>query len=95
MAKTQVWAAIAVNVLAAIVKKRTDLDLGWHKMLQIPSVTIFEKTPLLRGFSYFDNEAIECNYDIHLKLKLFNLRWNTIGPKFEIRGPRFGMRFEI
>ena len=69
--KTQVWVAIAVYVLVAIVKKKVELDLSLYKILQVLSVTIFEKTPLLQGFSYFDNETTECNPDI--QLELFNL----------------------
>jgi hypothetical protein len=44
--KTQIWTAIAVYVLVAIVRKRLGLDLELHTMLQILSVTLFEKTPL-------------------------------------------------
>jgi IS4 transposase len=69
--KTQVWVAIAVYVLVAIVKKRIELDLSLYKILQVLSVTIFEKTPLLQGFSYFDTEALERVPDI--QLSLFNL----------------------
>lgn len=69
--KTQVWVAIAVYVLVAIVKKRIELDLSLYKILQVLSVTIFEKTPLLQGFSYFDDHMPECVPDI--QLKLFNL----------------------
>jgi hypothetical protein len=69
--KTQVWVAIAVYVLVAIVKKRVELDLSLYKILQVLSVTIFEKTPLLQGFSHFEHETPECDPDI--QLKLFNL----------------------
>jgi hypothetical protein len=44
--KTQVWTAVATYVLVAIVRKRLNLDLSLHAMLQILSVTPFEKTPL-------------------------------------------------
>jgi hypothetical protein len=44
--KSQVWIAVAVYVLVAIVRKRLDLDLSLHSMLQILSVTPFEKVPL-------------------------------------------------
>jgi hypothetical protein len=44
--KSQVWIAVAVCVLVAIVRKRLDLDLSLHSMLQILSVTPFEKVPL-------------------------------------------------
>ena len=44
--KTQIWIALSVYVLVAIVKKRLVLDVGLYKLLQILSVTIFEKTPI-------------------------------------------------
>ena len=44
--KTQVWIAVAVYVLIAIVRKRLQLPLSLHAILQILSVTPFEKTPL-------------------------------------------------
>jgi hypothetical protein len=46
--KTQVWIAVAVYVLVAIVRKRLDLGLSLHSMLQILSVTPFEKAPLVQ-----------------------------------------------
>jgi len=48
--KTQVWVAVSVYVLVAIVKKQLGLDLSLYKILQILSVTVFEKTPILEGF---------------------------------------------
>src|SRR5690606_7375727 len=44
--KTQVWIAVSTYVLVAIVRKRLDLPLSLHSMLQILSVTPFEKMPL-------------------------------------------------
>jgi DDE family transposase/uncharacterized protein DUF4372 len=44
--KTQVWIAVSTYVLVAIVRKRLDLPLSLHSMLQILSVTPFEKIPL-------------------------------------------------
>ena len=49
--RTQVWIAIAVYVLVALLKKRLSLSLSLHAMLQILSLTLFEKTPLLQVFS--------------------------------------------
>jgi len=46
--KTQVWTAVAVYVLVAILRKRLNLGLSLHSMLQILSVTPFEKEPLLQ-----------------------------------------------
>lgn len=49
--KSQVWIAVATYVLVAIIKKRLNLDLSLHAMLQILSVTPFEKAPLLQLFT--------------------------------------------
>jgi hypothetical protein len=46
--KTQVWTAVAVYVLVAIIRKRLDLHFSLHSMLQILSVTPFEKVPLFQ-----------------------------------------------
>jgi hypothetical protein len=46
--KTQVWIAVATYVLVAIVRKRLKLDVSLHSLLQILSVTPFEKIPLLQ-----------------------------------------------
>lgn len=46
--KTQVWIAVSTYVLVAIVKKRLEIDLSLHGILQILSVTPFEKTPLIQ-----------------------------------------------
>lgn len=45
--KTQIWIAVAVYVLVAIVRKRLHLELSLHEMLQILSITPFEKTPMI------------------------------------------------
>jgi IS4 transposase len=50
--KTQVWIAVAVYVLVAIVRKRLNLELSLHEMLQILSVTPFEKIPLFQLLTY-------------------------------------------
>jgi len=48
--KTQIWIAIAVYVLVAILKKRLDLEATLYQILQVLSVTLFEKTPIIRAF---------------------------------------------
>jgi hypothetical protein len=47
--KTQIWIAISIYVLVAIVKKRLGLDQSLYTILQILSVTLFEKTPILQA----------------------------------------------
>jgi hypothetical protein len=49
--KTQIWIAISVYVLVAIVKKELQLEGSLYRILQICSVSIFEKTPLLHALS--------------------------------------------
>ena len=53
--KTQIWVAVTVYVLVAIVKKRLELDASLHTLLQIFSVTLFEKTALEKGFPGTDH----------------------------------------
>jgi len=48
--KTQIWIAVAVYVLVAITRKRLDLEVSLYQILQILSVTLFEKTPILQAF---------------------------------------------
>jgi len=54
--KTQVWVALSVYVLVAIVKRQLGLDLSLYQILEILSVTIFEKTPISEGFLNINNE---------------------------------------
>ena len=49
--KTQIWTAISVYLLVAILKKHLSLDLSLYKLLQILSITLFEKTPILQVIS--------------------------------------------
>lgn len=49
--RTQIWIAIAVYLLVALLKKRLHLDLSLYTILQILSLTLFEKTPILQALS--------------------------------------------
>ena len=69
--KTQVWVAISVYVLVAILKKQLQLDLSLYKILQILSVTIFEKSPILLAFSQYNDRIPEP--DPSIQLDLFNI----------------------
>lgn len=55
--KSQVWIAVATYVLVAIVRKRLKLDLSLHTMLQVLSVTPFEKIPLFQLFSAVEDDS--------------------------------------
>ena len=49
--RTQIWTAISVYLLVAILKKRLHLDLSLYTVLQILSLTLFEKTPISQALS--------------------------------------------
>ena len=46
--RTQIWIAVSVYVLVAIIKKRLNLDLSLYTILQILSITVFERLPMQR-----------------------------------------------
>jgi len=54
--KTQIWIAVSVYVLVAIIRKRLGIDRSLYHILQILSITILEKTPILRAFQAMDSE---------------------------------------
>jgi hypothetical protein len=67
--KTQIWIAISVYVLVAIVKKRLDLDASLYTLLQILSITLFEKMPIHQALAGGENR---CNApQINNQLNLF------------------------
>ena len=55
--KTQIWIAVSVYVLVAIVKKRLDLDASLYTLLQILSVTLFEKMPIHQALAGDENRC--------------------------------------
>ena len=55
--KTQIWIAVSVYVLVAIVRKRLALDKTLYQILQVLSVTIFEKEPILQVLETWDSES--------------------------------------
>lgn len=68
--KTQIWIAISIYVLVAIIKKRLELDRSLYTILQILSVTLFEKTPILQALSQIDYK--EQGDDGYRQLDLFD-----------------------
>ena len=54
--KTQIWIAVSVYVLVAIVRKRLRLETSLYQILQILSLTLFEKTPILRALQAPDSQ---------------------------------------
>ncbi|MCG6533436.1 MAG: IS4 family transposase, partial [Syntrophales bacterium LBB04] len=68
--KTQIWIAISVYVLVAIVKKTLKLNQSLYTILQILSVTLFEKMPILQALSNIDYK--EQIVPVSNKLNLFD-----------------------
>jgi len=66
--KTQIWIAIAVYVLVAIIKKRLDLDITLYTILQILSVTAFEQVPIIQVLTNFDYKLLDSDLDNQLLL---------------------------
>ena len=54
--KTQIWIAVSIYVLVAIVRKRLGLQASLYQILQILSVTLFEKTPILQALQASNSE---------------------------------------
>ncbi len=54
--KTQIWIAISIYLLVAIVRKRLGLEASLYQILQILSVTLFEKAPILQALQAFDSQ---------------------------------------
>jgi len=55
--KTQIWIAVSVYVLVAIVRKRLGLDASLYQILQILSLSLFEKTPILQALQSSDSQS--------------------------------------
>jgi len=69
--KTQIWIAISVYVLIAIIKKRLKIEMSLYTILQILSITIFEKTLIIRALKQHD--YINKIGDSYNQLSLFKL----------------------
>jgi hypothetical protein len=68
--KTQIWIAISVYVLVAIIRKRMKLDMSLYTILQIFSITLFEKMPILQALTEIDyTNKITTG---HIQLNLFD-----------------------
>ena len=66
--KTQIWIAISIYVLVTIVRKRLGLEASLYQILQILSITLFEKTPILQAFQAFDSrdDLVNCGNQLNL-----------------------------
>jgi len=69
--KTQIWIAVSMYVLVAIVKKRLVLEASLHEILQVLSLTLFEQVPILQAFG--DVESQQKSGGISKQLNLLDL----------------------
>jgi hypothetical protein len=69
--KTQIWIAISVYVLVAIVKKEIKIELSLGEILQILSIVLFEKVPITQVLMKTISQNEKCQF--HNQLLLFNL----------------------
>ena len=82
--KAQIWVAVSVYVLVVIIKKRLDLDVTLYTLLQVFSVTLFEKMLLNKGFfetKYTSEESWNPN-----QLNLFDYSPDSSATKWLIIG---------
>jgi len=68
--KTQIWIAISTYVLVAIMKKRLKTDLTLYTILQILSISLFEKNPIYQVLTKRDYKKQITSS--HIQLKLFD-----------------------
>lgn len=69
--KTQIWIALSVYVLVAILKKRLGLQQSLYTILQILSITLFEKMPILEAFAQHPSRLEKANIQNQLYLQGF------------------------
>lgn len=66
--KTQIWIAVSVYVLVAIIKKRLKIETSLYNILQVLSLTLFEKIPLIQLLDKSNNNPKFIENDIQLNL---------------------------
>ena len=66
--KSQIWIAVSVYVLVAIIKKRLGLTASLYEMLQILSLTMFERMPINQLLSQCPPAEPDTSMDNQLKL---------------------------
>jgi hypothetical protein len=69
--KTQIWIAVCVYVLIAIIKKKLKLEMSLYTILQVISLCVFEKMPIIEAFQSKNKEHLSS--DPSIQLNLFDL----------------------
>ncbi|MBI4726640.1 IS4 family transposase [candidate division TA06 bacterium] len=66
--RSQIWIAVSIYVLVAIVKKRLNLRASLYSILQVLSISLFEKEPILQAFSEIDSQSQDLHFSNQLVL---------------------------
>ena len=66
--KTQIWIAVSVYVLVPIIKKRLKIETSLYNILQVLSMTLFEKLPLIQLLDKSNNNPMFIEDSIQLNL---------------------------
>ena len=66
--KSQIWIAICIYVLLAIIKKKLNSEMSLYTILQVASVSLFEKMPINEAFSVQDIRELTDTTCIQLNL---------------------------
>lgn len=69
--KTQIWIAVATYALVAIFKKKLHIQQSMYEILQILSISLFDKMPLKSLFSSYQNKIENIDHEKHLQLAIF------------------------
>ena len=90
--KTQIWIAISVYVLVAIIKKRLGVEASLYTILQILSLMLFEKTPLDQLLN--DRALLKLNSRHFYPIESLRINCRTAVVQFIFYGPYFSKRRE-
>ena len=66
--RSQIWIAVSIYVLVALVKKRLNLQASLYSILQVLSISLFEKEPILQVFSEIDSQSQDPQFSNQLVL---------------------------
>mgnify|MGYP001415141327 CR=1 FL=1 len=66
--KTQIWVAISIYVLIAILKRRHQLEPSLFQILQVLSITVFEKVPISQAFGEVESQDKSPDFSNQLTL---------------------------
>jgi IS4 transposase len=80
--KTQIWIAVSSYVLIAILKKRLGLEASLHEILQVLSLNLFERTPILQACGEMASQEKSAPFSTQMNLLEANSGWRLVRSKF-------------